>query len=241
MAKRSHLVKPRFLQDFNYKVLEIRDAQDQNLIRIFPECEAPLSLESAATHATSCSAKNYIDQALAMNGRILVHCGDGISRSPAIVTAYVMCTQNLSTEDAFQYVQARRFCISPNQGFQHQIEAYQHIYEAAQQCAQDPALNSRASEGRKRIAEEDDEAEMMDASMSHLAGNRLVSKMPVRNVHRRINPQEEVSNQASPFVFWSLYAWYRYSGLITAWTWSSVEQFFAHSPLHLPFSRLCAL
>lgn len=32
-----HLVKPRFPDAFNYKVLEIRDAQDQNLIRIFPE------------------------------------------------------------------------------------------------------------------------------------------------------------------------------------------------------------
>ena len=39
-ALNRHLVKPRFPESFNYKVLEIRDAQDQNLIRIFPESVA---------------------------------------------------------------------------------------------------------------------------------------------------------------------------------------------------------
>jgi serine/threonine/tyrosine-interacting protein len=147
-----------------------------------------------------CRAKAYIDHALAQDGRILVHCGDGISRSPAIVTAYVMCTQSLSTEDAFQYVQARRFCISPNQGFQHQIEAYQHIYEAAKQSAMDPALNLRASEGRKRDIEED-EAEEDDMPMGQggSTGQRPVVRLPARNVHRRISPEDQMSH-SSPFV-----------------------------------------
>jgi len=32
-----NVVKVRFPEAFIYKILEIRDAQDQNLIRIFPE------------------------------------------------------------------------------------------------------------------------------------------------------------------------------------------------------------
>lgn len=32
----SHLVKPRFPDRFNYLVLDIRDASDQNLITILP-------------------------------------------------------------------------------------------------------------------------------------------------------------------------------------------------------------
>lgn len=88
-----------------------------------------------------------------------MHCGDGISRSPAIVTAYVMCALNIPHEDAFNYVQARRFCVSPNPGFHHQIEAYQHIWEAMQQSATDPNLNQRTASGRRKRGDDDDDDE----------------------------------------------------------------------------------
>lgn len=32
----SYFVKPRFPEHFVYEVVQIRDAQDQNLIRLFP-------------------------------------------------------------------------------------------------------------------------------------------------------------------------------------------------------------
>ena len=35
--REAHLVKPRFPHDFVYLSLEVRDAQDQNLIRLFPQ------------------------------------------------------------------------------------------------------------------------------------------------------------------------------------------------------------
>lgn len=42
--------------------------------------------------------------------------------SCALSTAYVMCKTGLSAEDAFQFVQRRRFCVSPRIEFQHQLE-----------------------------------------------------------------------------------------------------------------------
>ncbi|KAH0573544.1 Dual specificity phosphatase [Spironucleus salmonicida] len=48
---------------------------------------------------------------------ILVHCGLGVSRSGAAAVYYVMKTQNLSYYDAFSYVQSKRTCVLPNQGF----------------------------------------------------------------------------------------------------------------------------
>jgi len=90
-----------------YKVVTVRDSADQNLIRLFPESTA------------------FIRAALDAGGRVLVHCGDGISRSPAIVTAYVMAAFNLTQDQAFSYVQARRFCVSPNANFANQLSAYQ--------------------------------------------------------------------------------------------------------------------
>jgi len=142
-------IRPRFPNDFVYKLLDVRDAPDQNLIRLFPD------------------AKLFIDQALQAGGRILVHCGDGISRSPAIVTAYVMTAFNLSQEEAFQYVQARRFCISPNLGFQHQLEAYQHIHEASVAISNDLLAGQRNGARRKRCESDDDEDDEMDVDMIH--------------------------------------------------------------------------
>lgn len=37
-------------------------------------------------------------------------------------TAYVMCKTGLSHEDAFTFVQSRRFCVAPRTEFQHQLE-----------------------------------------------------------------------------------------------------------------------
>mgnify|MGYP001591299467 CR=1 FL=1 len=46
------------------------------------------SLDSGAIrkliHA-ACRTQAFIDNALAAGGKVLVHCGDGISRSPAVV------------------------------------------------------------------------------------------------------------------------------------------------------------
>lgn len=68
-----------------------------------------------------------------------------------------MTTCGMSHDDAFQYVQARRFCISPNQNFQHQIEAYQHIHEARLQVASDPMINARDANIRRKRSDSDDE------------------------------------------------------------------------------------
>ena len=42
-----------------------------------------------------------------------------------------MTSLNLPHDEAFQYVQGRRFCVSPNLNFQRQIEAYESIHKAS--------------------------------------------------------------------------------------------------------------
>lgn len=42
--------------------------------------------------------------------------------SAPISTAYVMCKTGLGHDDAFTFVQNRRFCVAPRVEFQHQIE-----------------------------------------------------------------------------------------------------------------------
>ncbi|EGG09583.1 uncharacterized protein MELLADRAFT_74376 [Melampsora larici-populina 98AG31] len=110
--RESHLLKPRFPRQFQYCVLDIRDATDQNLISIFPE------------------ALRFINGCVNSGGKVLVHCGDGLSRSPAVATAYAMSRYKMTSEDAFQFIQSRRFCASPNLGFLRQLDAYDFICQA---------------------------------------------------------------------------------------------------------------
>lgn len=54
-------------------------------------------------------------------GRVLVHCQAGISRSATICLAYLMHTQRVRLEEAFDFVKQRRQVISPNLAFMGQL------------------------------------------------------------------------------------------------------------------------
>ncbi|KAI3352962.1 hypothetical protein L3Q82_019535 [Scortum barcoo] len=54
-------------------------------------------------------------------GKVLVHCEAGISRSPTICMAYIMRTQRLRLDAAFDIIKQRRAVISPNFSFMGQL------------------------------------------------------------------------------------------------------------------------
>lgn len=54
-------------------------------------------------------------------GRVLVHCQAGISRSATICLAYLMHTQRVRLDEAFDFVKQRRQVISPNLAFMGQL------------------------------------------------------------------------------------------------------------------------
>lgn len=139
-AKEAFSVRPRFSDRFQYMVLDVEDSEEQNLIRLFPQ------------------AKQFIDNAVAKGGRVLVHCNGGISLSPSFVVMYVMQHFQLSWEEALHMVQNRRYCISPNGGFLTQIKEYESIYKASLAVAAFPQQQRMVSR-RKR----DDEGDEDDA------------------------------------------------------------------------------
>ena len=85
-------------------------------------------------------------------------------------TAYVMCAMNATHEDAFNHVQSRRFCASPNTNFKRQIEAYESINQAMVAMAQHANANPGQQDGtnvrRKRDLEEEEDG------MQSSIGNR---------------------------------------------------------------------
>ncbi|KAJ4512912.1 hypothetical protein HRR80_004812 [Exophiala dermatitidis] len=77
----------------------------------------------------------FIKDGLANNdGGVLVHCHKGISRSAAVIIAFVMQDMNLDYDTALRYIRTFRSKVNPNPGFKAQLELWRQwgysIYEA---------------------------------------------------------------------------------------------------------------
>ncbi|KAJ3441863.1 dual specificity protein phosphatase [Anaeramoeba flamelloides] len=66
----------------------------------------------------------FIDQALE-NGKVLVNCWQGASRSATIVISYLMKTQKKNFEETYRFVKNKRKAVQPNRGFQKILQNYE--------------------------------------------------------------------------------------------------------------------
>ncbi|KIY65056.1 DSPc-domain-containing protein [Cylindrobasidium torrendii FP15055 ss-10] len=76
-------------------------------------------------------ACEFIENALSIGGKVLVHCVMGISRSATVVSAYLMKTHNMTSTAAIAFTRKARASIRPNYGFIKQLEVFA-------QCGYDP-------------------------------------------------------------------------------------------------------
>jgi protein-tyrosine phosphatase len=97
-------------QDFQHLFLGVHDGIQQNLEEKF----SPFF--DFATVAIASGPKS----------KLLVHCEVGVSRSPSLVIALLMKTEDLSFFDAFRRVQSKRYKILPNIGFASQLQRLEH-------------------------------------------------------------------------------------------------------------------
>lgn len=66
----------------------------------------------------------FIEESVSKGGHVLVHCQAGMSRSGAVVIAYIMKHSNLSYQEALVRVRSVRQCVCPNIGFVRQLETW---------------------------------------------------------------------------------------------------------------------
>ena len=69
-------------------------------------------------------AIDYISQARRQNGKVYVHCVQGISRSATIVLAYKIFSEKCTYEDAEAVLKDRRSCVNPNMTFILQLKQF---------------------------------------------------------------------------------------------------------------------
>jgi hypothetical protein len=94
---------------FKYKIITADDNPEQDLMRYFPETSL------------------FIHEGR-MSGGILVHCYAGVSRSAAVIMAYMIDTLKVDAATAFYVLQRGRPQAHPNEGFQKQIKQYEAMH-----------------------------------------------------------------------------------------------------------------
>ncbi|KAG4934746.1 hypothetical protein JHK85_049665 [Glycine max] len=92
-----------FKGDFVYKTLWLQDSPTEDITSILYD------------------VFDYFEDVREQGGRVLVHCCQGVSRSTALVIAYLMWREGQSFEDAFQFVKTARAVTNPNMGFACQL------------------------------------------------------------------------------------------------------------------------
>jgi hypothetical protein len=102
-------LKPAFPDSYQYKSIPLRDHAYENILIHFD------------------STAKFISEAIKSNGRVLVHCQAGVSRSASVVIAYLMKSKNMKVNDAIAYVTERRSIIAPNSGFRQQLRIYSNM------------------------------------------------------------------------------------------------------------------
>ena len=90
----------------HYLTLNIRDNVSENIECIFYKCI------------------NYIDEAKEKNGRILIHCYKGVSRSVSVLISYLIYLYKWTYDKAFDFVQLKRPIANPNIGFYLQLKTF---------------------------------------------------------------------------------------------------------------------
>lgn len=109
-SKKIHYVLENAGQDLKLvrMAVPLRDMESENLLDSLEVC------------------LDFIDESR-KKGSVLVHCFAGVSRSAAIITAYLMRTERMSLEDALESLRHSNESICPNDGFLEQLSMFEDM------------------------------------------------------------------------------------------------------------------
>ncbi|KUF64501.1 phosphatase Slingshot 1 protein [Phytophthora nicotianae] len=109
-----------FEGEFIYLKLSLHDTQDEELIPHFQ------------------TVTKFIKRVERLRGRVLIHCISGVSRSPALLIAYLMIDKKIPLLEAYNMVKRKRHIVQPNQAFRLQLAKYELMLFGASSVATTP-------------------------------------------------------------------------------------------------------
>lgn len=92
------LVPNSFEGDIEYLTLRLLDTPSEDMLSVFYD------------------VFDFIENARAAGGKVFVHCSQGVSRSAALVIAYIMWKTGKNYDEVFQSVKDVRGVVNPNIG-----------------------------------------------------------------------------------------------------------------------------
>lgn len=82
----------------------------------------------------------FLETARANNGKVLVHCMAGISRSSSLIISYLVKHHNMTLRDAATLVVTERPVVCPNEGFQAQLIVHEATHRNENTIADPPTF-----------------------------------------------------------------------------------------------------
>uniref|UniRef100_K3XC22 protein-tyrosine-phosphatase n=1 Tax=Globisporangium ultimum (strain ATCC 200006 / CBS 805.95 / DAOM BR144) TaxID=431595 RepID=K3XC22_GLOUD len=106
-----------FEGEFVYVKLHLHDSVNEELIPHFQTVAA------------------FLRRVESLRGRALIHCISGVSRSPALLVAYLMIDKHMRLIDAYNLVRRKRKSVQPNQAFRLQLAKFELMLFGASSVA----------------------------------------------------------------------------------------------------------
>ena len=98
---------PAFPEDFQYLIINALDNENNSISDVFESCN------------------DFINDALfESNGKVLIHCMAGRSRSATILAAYIIKTYGMDVENVLNLLRKKRKIVEPNSSFVKQLNEY---------------------------------------------------------------------------------------------------------------------
>lgn len=95
-----------FPDDFNYLGLYLQDWNQEEIYCVFYDCF------------------DFIESARDMEGKVYIHCSQGVSRSATVTAAYIMWRTNQSVDTVLEQLKKARAVVEPNIGFYFQLTSW---------------------------------------------------------------------------------------------------------------------
>ncbi|KAJ7904712.1 protein-tyrosine phosphatase-like protein [Mycena olivaceomarginata] len=104
-----------------------RSLTERRITHVLSVCTDPIPAEmpQSGIQHMRIPIEDFIDHAIRSGGAILVHDVQGLSRSAAVVAAYLMWSHRISATKALETIRRARDQIWPNAGFQEQLVLFE--------------------------------------------------------------------------------------------------------------------